>query len=396
MNKVALLSIKWIRLSLCLITLSFFVLSCEKDEIEPVENQKTLFMYLPWSTNLTSNFYTNISDMEKAISQKGLNGERVIVFMSTTSEKAILFEITCKKGKCEQVTLKEYNNPPFTTAEGITSILNDVKSFAPAPTYAMTIGCHGMGWLPVHSTKGRARTSIRMHWENEGVPQTRYFGGTTSQYQTDITTLAEGITDAGIKMEYILFDDCYMSTIEVAYDLRNVTDYLIGSTCEIMAYGMPYSIIGKDLMGEPNYQAICDGFYSFYSTYEEMPCGTLGITNCAELDHLATIMKEINNRYTFDPSKRNQLQPLDGYYPVIFYDYGDYVAHLCDDTSLLKEFKEQLERTVPYKTHTESYYSMNTGTTTPIKTFSGITVSDPSINSLATDKTETNWYKATH
>lgn len=65
MNKVALLSIKWIRLSLCLITLSFFVLSCEKDEIEPVENQKTLFMYLPWSTNLTSNFYTNISDMEK-------------------------------------------------------------------------------------------------------------------------------------------------------------------------------------------------------------------------------------------------------------------------------------------------------------------------------------------
>ena len=170
--------------------------------------------------------------MEKAISQKGLNGERVIVFMSTTSEKAILFEITCKKGKCEQVTLKEYNNPPFTTAEGITSILNDVKSFAPAPTYAMTIGCHGMGWLPVHSTKGRARTSIRMHWENKGVPQTRYFGGTTSQYQTDITTLAEGIADAGIKMEYILFDDCYMSTIEVAYDLRYVTDYLIGSTCD--------------------------------------------------------------------------------------------------------------------------------------------------------------------
>ena len=33
MNKVTLLSIKWIRLSLCLITLSFFVLSCEKEDI---------------------------------------------------------------------------------------------------------------------------------------------------------------------------------------------------------------------------------------------------------------------------------------------------------------------------------------------------------------------------
>ena len=45
MNKVALLSIKWIRLSLCLITLSFFVLSCEKDEIESVENQD--FIHVP-------------------------------------------------------------------------------------------------------------------------------------------------------------------------------------------------------------------------------------------------------------------------------------------------------------------------------------------------------------
>jgi hypothetical protein len=90
MNKVALLSIKWIRLSLCLITLSFFVLSCEKDEIESVENQKTLFMYLPWSTNLTSNFYTNISDMEKAISQKGLNGEKNITTRLSPPPKELL------------------------------------------------------------------------------------------------------------------------------------------------------------------------------------------------------------------------------------------------------------------------------------------------------------------
>ena len=67
-----------------------------------------------------------------------------------------------------------------------------------------------------------------MHWEYENVPMTRYFGGLNAQYQTDITTLAKGISNAGLKMEYILFDDCYMSSIEVAYALKDVTDYLIG------------------------------------------------------------------------------------------------------------------------------------------------------------------------
>lgn len=386
----------WVRLSLYLIILTFSVSSCVKDDLADVsvDNQKTLFMYLPWSNDLTNDFYTNISDMENAISRKGLNGERVVVFISTTSEEATMFEITCKDGKCERVTLKDYTNPPFTTAEGITSILNDMKSFAPAATYAMTIGCHGMGWLPVNSTRSRGRTQMKMHWEYEGVPQTRYFGGTSSRYQTDITTLAEGIANAGIKMEFILFDDCYMSAIEVAYDLRNVTDYLIGSTCEIMAYGMPYSIIGEYLLGEPDYKAICEGFYSFYSTYST-PCGTIGVTDCSELNNLVTIMKEINTRYTFDSSKLNQLQRLDGYRPVIFFDYGDYVTHLCEDEQLLQEFQDQLNRTVPYKAHTENYYSMNMGKV-PIKTYSGITVSDPTIHFWAKDKTETNWYKATH
>lgn len=46
-------------------------------------------------------------------------------------------------------------------------------------------------------------------------------------------------------MEYILFDDCYMSSLEVAYDLRHVTRHLIACPTEIMVYGMPYSHIGE-------------------------------------------------------------------------------------------------------------------------------------------------------
>ena len=123
--------------------------------------------------------------------------------MSSSSTEASMFEIVYRNGKCERKTLKNYTNPSFTTAEGITSILNDMKTFAPASVYAMTIGCHGMGWLPVDRMKTMSASSVKMHWDYEGKPLTRYFGGLTSEYQTDISTLAKGIADAGIKMLYV-------------------------------------------------------------------------------------------------------------------------------------------------------------------------------------------------
>lgn len=380
-----------------LVALAVNLVSCHKDNEPPVstETEKTLFMYLPWSTDLKGAFYTNISDMEKAIAKKGLNQERVLVFISTTATEATLFEIIEENGKCVRNTLKNYTNPAYTTQEGITEILNDVKGFAPANRYAMTIGCHGMGWLPVAQGKTRHLSREKLHWEYEGVAQTRYFGGLSSEYQTDITTLAEGIAGAGIKMEYILFDDCYMSSIEVAYDLCEVTDFLIGSPCEIMFYGMPYAEIGGYLLGNTDYEAICKKFHTFYSNYST-PCGTIGVTDCSELAPLVQIMKEINNRYKFDETKINSIQTLDGYSPTLFFDLGDYVAKLCDDTNLLNQFREQLQRTVPYKSNTDTYYTQMGGRQIKINTFSGITVSDPSTHAFAETKTETAWYKTTH
>lgn len=392
--------LKQITLSaILLVALAINLVSCHKDNEPPVstETEKTLFMYMPWSTDLKGAFYTNISDMEKAIAKKGLDRERVLVFISTTATEATLFEIIEENGKCKGDTLKRYTNPALTTKEGITSILNDVKGFAPANRYAMTIGCHGMGWLPVSRGRTRLLSREKLHWEYEGVPKTRYFGGKTSEYQTDITTLAEGIADAGMKMEYILFDDCYMSSIEVAYDLRGVTDFVIGSPCEIMFYGMPYAEIGEHLLGDTDYKAICDKFHTFYSNYKEMPCGTIGVTDCSELAPLVQIMKEINNRYRFDETEISSIQTLDGYSPTLFFDLGDYVAKLCSDTDLLNQFQQQLQRTVPYKRHTDTYYTMTPrGRQIKIHAFSGVTVSDPSLNSLAETKNETAWYKATH
>lgn len=372
--------------------------ACSKDDpTPPGKVDQTVFMYLPWTSDLTGYFYNNISDFKTAIKKGILSNERVIVFISTSATEATLFELVYKNGDCVEQQLKSYKDPAFTTAAGITSILNDVQYYSPANRYGMIIGCHGLGWLPADGVYTRSMGE-KFHWEYEGVPLTRYFGagGRTSEYKTDITTLAQGISNAGLKMEYILFDDCYLSTVEVAYDLREATNYLIACPTEIMAHGMPYDKIAEYLVGNVDYKSISESFYNFYKSYST-PCGTIAVTKCSELDNLAAIMKEINSQFTFDTSLINSVQRMDGYSPTIFFDFGDYVSKLCTDATLLAQFEAQLERTVPsaYKKHTEEYYSMGSGRI-KINTYSGTTISDPTQHRWAVKKAETAWYKATH
>ena len=394
-----------------IIILSSIISSCKDDdkikEPEVIVPTQTLLMYMPWSTNLTSFFKINIADMKDAIADDVLENERVIVFLATSPTKASLFELiyVAKDGTCEEKVLKEYENHPYTTAEGITTILNDMKTFAPATTYSMTIGGHGMGWLPVQDKTSTTyiqastthTTAPVYHWETESDYQTRHFGGTTTNYQTDITTLAKAIKDADITMEYILFDACYMSCIEAAYDLRHATRHLIASTCEIMGYGMPFKSMAEHLLGDINYEGISQAFYDFYIGYS-MPCGTLAMTNTAELDSLASLMREINTHYTWDNQQTSLLQYFDGYSPHLFYDYSDYVSRLCTDTLLLTRFNEQLQRAVPPASckHTPTFYSAYNNRQKSIQSFCGLTISAPSTHHLAAPKNETNWYKATH
>lgn len=397
--------------ALAILCIAVAVSSCSSDESadEPevvitgtVEH--TLFMYLPWSTDLTSFFYQNISDLERSIvAQGGLDDQRVIVFISTSPTEAKMYEIRYANGQCRRHDIKTYQSPSLTTASGIASILSDMTAAAPASRYAMTIGCHGMGWLPVNpstrmSDAADMSMSEAMHWSHEASLLTRYFGAKDKAYQTDISTLADAIGDAGLKMDFILFDDCYMASVEVAYELKDVADYLIASTCEVMAYGMPYATMGRHLMGEPDYGAACDEFYAFYSSYTVMPCGTLSVTDCSQLEELASIMKRINAAYGFIPSALSSLQSLDGYSPSIFYDYGDYVAHLVGSSNqqLLDEFRAQLESAVPYKVNTPTYYTASLNRPVAIRKYSGLTTSDPSRHYLAADREDTSWWKATH
>lgn len=415
---------KKIFLFLQLAMLVFFA-SCSGEDPDPTpqpstEVENTIFVYMPWSgvsetdSGLYGPFLTNIEHIKSAIvSQGGLGNKRLMIFISTKVNKGALINVKYQNGDCVDDTVAIYNNTlaglKLNTAEWITTLLKRVKQEAPAKYYSMIVGCHGMGWIPGKSSTRRARLAVSPFGLDRDAgmagPPTRWLGGYA--YQTDISAFDKGIEDSGIgKFQYILFDNCNMTGIEVAYELRNATNHIIGSPTEIMDYGMPYKLLWGELSKvNPNYRSICNTFINFYSNYtyngSPYPYGTISVIDCSQVEGMVNLMKEVNASASLSPFVESNLQSMDGYTPSMFYDMGDYGRTILQNNPLLlARFNQQLNLLVPEKGNTPSYYTAvrsRSGDVLPIRTYSGITISDPSSNPDVTRFWNKNlYYQATH
>ena len=415
---------KKIFLLLQLAMLVFFA-SCSGEDPDPIpqpgaEVENTIFVYMPWSgvsdtdSGLYSFFLTNIQDIKSAIvNQGGLGNKRLMIFISTKVNKGALINVQYKNGSCVDDTVAIYNNKlaglKLNSAEWITTLLKRVKQEAPAKHYSMIVGCHGMGWIPAKPSTRINRSVASPFGLNKNAgkagPPTRWLGG--DAYQTNISEFDKGIEDSGIgKFQYILFDDCNMTGIEVAYELRYATNHIIGSPTEIMAYGMPYKLLWSELSKvNPNYRSICSTFINFYSNYtyngSPYPYGTISVIDCSQVEGMVNLMKEVNTSASLSPFVESNLQSMDGYTPSMFYDMGDYGRTILQNNPLLlARFNQQLNLLVPEKGNTPSYYTAvrsRSGDVLPIRTYSGITISDPSSNPEVTRSLNKNlYYKATH
>lgn len=396
-----------------ILSLVFMLTACHDDEKEetPKVAEQTVLMYMPWAddTRMYNACKKNIIAMKTAIEyQRGLNGKRLLTFIAETANRALLVEIKYERGVCVDDTIKRYQSlapSNFTTADGVAAFFKDVVAAAPAKSYGLTIGCHGMGWLPVETSKSKAKRQAapkvppyrpNSYFVDEKI-QTRYFGSHQDQplYQTEISVLKTAITNSFGHLDFLLFDDCYMQNIETAYQLKGITDHIIASTCEVMMEGIPYATVGSALL-RGDYAAVVSGFYEFYKSYK-WPYGTLSVVKTSELDNTAQLMKTINAQHQWDTENNKSLQAFDDYYRNVFYDMGSYVRNLCgDDETLAKQMEEQLNRLVLYKAHTEYFYASEYERRIKMEEFSGISISDPSTSSKAETKETTDWWKATH
>ena len=350
---------------------------------------QTIIIIQPYTQSLSSELAQNIRDIKQnIITHGGLRNSRLMLCQANTSSSATLKELYYANGTVQEITIKEYRNFKLAGKDNFATVLKDAKQqiMNSESHYSLIIGCHGMGWVP---------SATYFH-------TSEYFGGDGTNTHTETYELADAIDEAGMHMDFILFDDCYMACVEVAYDLRNVTDYLLASPAEIMNYGLPYADLFHYLTVLPqDYASVMTAFKNFYTTYRS-PHGTYATIDCSEVEEMAALMKAVNDNDIFDFTQESQLQVYDGMivngsYKHVFYDMGDYTSRLCSDASLSARLANCLQRLVPYKATTGTFFSKYDGLYHTVNVFSGISISDPTTNYRFTPSLhDTQWWKATH
>ena len=107
------------------------------------------------------------------------------------------------------------------------------------------------------------------------------------------------------------------------------------------------------------------------------------------------VLDVVHNKYRLGTDVGSDLQVLDGYDPVVFFDFADYIHRLCvGDAELTKRFDYALSQLVPYERHTEYYFSSLTyAGEHRINTCCGLTISAPSTNTMVVNsKPKSHFY----
>lgn len=404
------------------LTLTLLFLSCEKEQSitqsvpAPDTTPQTTLMYMT-GTDLSYYFNQNITAAKTAIAAQSLGYGRFLLFKHDTSSSGNLIEYKYENGACVADTLKTYSSIVSLTEDAIVEVIADLKELAPADSYNLIVSGHATGWVKKDQTTSSwksAPASAPVDWGlmNSSPVVTRYLGSDNDSY-FDIEELQQSLALTNTHFGYILFDECFMSSIEALYDLRNLCNYIVASPCEIMGNGFPYDYVIPKLFSDYgtsfDLQGVCEVFVDYYSTYS-FPSGCVALTVTSELDALASIVKEINSSPYINEVDTDQIQAYERLTNHIFFDLEDYMLAKCADSDLAARFLAQMELAFPSecRLHTDRFFA-NTGASassansydayfTTIEYYSGITTSQPSTQSttMTSQWEATAWAQATN
>ncbi|MCP9611694.1 clostripain-related cysteine peptidase [Coprobacter tertius] len=352
------------RLGIFIIILLSLLISCNKEDngVIPLlpkeqptgEKQRTVLVYMLANNNLYPYGEDNIELMLNAVKNDALQGGNLLVYIDGIHAFPQLIQI--KKDNHDHVKkliIKEYSDRNSASKNSIKEVIDDAYYRFPAKEYGIIFWGHASGWVNESSDP----LSFKTFLYHPNTPITRAYG-TDGNAWINIDDLAEAIPDN--KLQFILFDACYMANAETIYQLRNKAKYIIGSPTEVWASGHPYNTLIPRLFEENiDYEGICEDLYNYYLSYT-YPYSTVSAIKCDELDSLARISRRImlkfnENRAMLQRSEIQQFGRLQ-YKNNSFFDLDDYIAHIAPVTTPeYKEFSDQLSRTVIAKRYTSKF-----------------------------------------
>lgn len=366
--------------------MTFIFSSCDKDTGDPFpgekHTQRVVFVYLGADNSLGwagSQFdQQNIAGMVQAATTKNIGNGKILIFHdSYVEEIPKLLEITAGEKEGVLKVLKEYpeyESESTASMKVFSKAFSDVKKFAPALKYGLIMWSHATGWLPGDTNEWRSRGGIETRSQNEGQTNADFPAiAPTAIYEDngtfiELNDFAEGLPSG--EFDFIIFDMCYMAGVEVAWALRDKTDYMLTSSGEVMGAGLPYVYIIPSLFAPKpklGQGGVAEIYYRYYNetewSNEVMRTATTSLWNCAEIDDVfADIVKDIIalGVAKIPDLDVSEIQHYDRYNPRKIHDIMGFLEAIeleGLDSDLLDRFYVKLNKIVEYKAITEKVYN---------------------------------------
>lgn len=377
-----------------------FTASCSEGSVpEPCAElpTRTVLVYLAGDNNLEE-----IGRTPELLRQGWKDtGSKCLIYYDAPQAAPKLFALTIRHSDASSVleTVEEYPEENSSSAGVFGRVLADVVRKYPSDSYGLIFASHGSGWLPCGALSDPTRT----------IGDDRTPGTTGGAREMEITDFAAAIPDH--QFDFIIFEACLMSGIEVAYELRNKTDYLLASSAELLVpgyapvYPTAFQYLFDTNLGVP--QAL-EKFAGSYFNYIDTRNGayrsaTQSIVYTREMDALAILAGKTtgNTHGRWDDALLGKLQHFDrpGSYGDIparprYFDFGQYMAYLAPERQA--DLDALLRKTVVWKAATPEFMAGYNGFT--ILTHSGLTtyIEQDEFPELNAAYKKTAWWKATH
>ncbi|WP_288910666.1 clostripain-related cysteine peptidase [uncultured Bacteroides sp.] len=217
-------------------------------------------MYIAGDNSLSSFAFKDLAEMKLGMQEADATALHLLVYLDT-GDSPRLVELKKSGDTVVEEVVREYEDRNSCGLEETRDVFDAVFSNPnfEAESYGLIYWSHADGWIPY------------------GEASTRWVGQdkTDGDHRMNISELVS-LLKTTPHFSFIMFDACFMSSVEVAYELRNFTDYYIGSPTENPGPGAPYDKL-VPLMAEDN--AAVRMAQVYFASYEAIYNGGIGISN---------------------------------------------------------------------------------------------------------------------
>lgn len=366
---------------LCLL---IFVSGCQKEDVvRPKSSSLTLIVYMGGDNNLSSEVVQKMSAIQlfsrsnEAIKSGKVN---ILIYRDIVNQPSQLSK--CSYGERSVTPLATYSQENSASAAVFRRVLADCRQIAPADRYGLIVFSHASGWLPEGTLNNPSRSDTR----------SVIVDGTS---EMDIQDFASAIPDR--MFDYIVFEACFMAGVEVAYELKDKTNYIMASAAEMLSPGFTniYSDILARLTSVIDAETSLVGAADVYFNHFDNKVGversaTISVIRTFGLDELARQVKMLQPyKVNAAVSQVQHFDRNDNRYHL-FFDLGDYMAKTTSGLSA-----RAFEHVMVYKRETVDFLRLYSGF--EILQHCGLTTYIPQerFPSLNQAYTKLKWYQVT-